>query len=270
MQTVCCGYAHPLPRQTVILQRLNMDNSWCVDMSGTRLVLDPWLEGVEVDYFRWFNTQWHQTPPVACGDVSAFDGVVITQKYADHFHEQTLRQLKPGCVLAPESLKARLQAVFPNADRSLFGASHRSHTVGAITVTQLPTRRRMDPIYDAYVFDDGCECLLVANHGFVLDDDHRAQLGSDWSCDVLLSPFNTYTLPRVLGGTVTPGLVGLQRLMGQVNPRAVIQTHDEAKHARGLVPTLARIEVFDADTVEDHAWLSERFVSLNDYTPVTV
>lgn len=254
----------------MILQRLNMDNSWCVEMSGTRLVVDPWLEGVEVDYFRWFNTQWHRTPPVACAEVSGFDAAVITQKYADHFHEQTLRQLKPGCVLAPGSLDGHLKKSFPHAKHRLFGADHRSHTVGAITVTQLPTRRRIDPIYDAFVFDDGRESLLVANHGFVFDDAHRAQLGSDWSCDVLLSPFNAYTLPRVLGGTVTPGLGGLKHLMGQVNPRAVIQTHDEAKHARGLVPTLARIEVFDADTVEDHAWLSERFVSINDYTPVTV
>ena len=41
----------------MLLQRLNMDNSWFLDLGGCRLLIDPWLEGQEVDYFPWFNTQ---------------------------------------------------------------------------------------------------------------------------------------------------------------------------------------------------------------------
>ena len=34
------------------LQRLNMDNSWHYATRGQSILIDPWLEGVEVDYFR--------------------------------------------------------------------------------------------------------------------------------------------------------------------------------------------------------------------------
>ena len=52
-----------------------------LELAGIRLVIDPWLEGTEVDYFAWFNTQWLRTPPVPYCDVPAFDAVLITQKY---------------------------------------------------------------------------------------------------------------------------------------------------------------------------------------------
>ena len=35
----------------MILQRLNMDTSWLIELSGTTIVVDPWLEGVEIDFF---------------------------------------------------------------------------------------------------------------------------------------------------------------------------------------------------------------------------
>ena len=41
------------------IQRLNMDNSWYLGFEGLRLLVDPWLEGTEIDFFPWFNTQWH-------------------------------------------------------------------------------------------------------------------------------------------------------------------------------------------------------------------
>ena len=253
----------------MILQRLNLDNSWWVEMSNTRLLIDPWLEGEEVDYFRWFNTQRHCTPPLGYADLPAFDAVLITQKYADHFHEQTLLMLNPACILAPLSLQARIVALFPEADVRSFADDSRTHTIGAMSIAQLPTRRRVDPIYDAFVLSDSEECLMVANHGFELDDEHRAQLGAKWSCDVLLSPFNRYSLPRMLGGVVTPGLTGLAALVEQTDPRVVVRTHDELKHATGLVPRLARIEVFDPHEVDAYPWLAHRFLPVLDYTAVT-
>ena len=56
-----------------------MDNSWCLGLGGKRFLIDPWLEGVEVDYFSWFNTQWHRTPPLSYSELPAFDAVLITQ-----------------------------------------------------------------------------------------------------------------------------------------------------------------------------------------------
>ena len=47
------------------IQRLNMDNTWLLEMEGLRILVDPWLEGEEIDYFSWFNTQWHRTKPIS-------------------------------------------------------------------------------------------------------------------------------------------------------------------------------------------------------------
>lgn len=38
-------------------QRLNMDNSWHVQLGDQSLLIDPWFGGVEIDFFKWFNMQ---------------------------------------------------------------------------------------------------------------------------------------------------------------------------------------------------------------------
>ena len=68
-----------------------------------------------------------------------------------------------------------------------------------------------------------------------------ARIGHDAQCEVLLSTFNLYSLPKILGGLVSPGLDGLAALVEQTQPRRVVQTHDELKHAKGLIPALAHI-----------------------------
>ena len=253
----------------MILQRLNMDNAWFLELAGLRLVIDPWLEGEEVDYFTWFNTQWLRTPPVSYGDVPAFDAVLITQKYPDHLHEQTLKRLNPTTVLAPDFLESRLEHILPNATIRSFSEEARSQRLGEVRITHLSTRRRLDPIYDAYFLEHEDESVLIANHGFQIDDGHRADLGHDGQCEILLSTFNLYSLPKILGGLVSPGLDGLAALMEQTKPRKVVQTHDELKHAKGLIPALAHIVPFDPNHVENHPWLHDRYLHIPDYTPVT-
>ena len=83
-----------------------------------------------------------------------------------------------------------------------------------------------------------------------------------------MSTFNRYALPNLLGGLVSPGLEGLAALVEQTQPRKVVQTHDEPKHAKGVVPALARIVPFDPSRVGDHPWLRDRFLDISDYTPV--
>ena len=245
-----------------------MDNSWCLGLGGKRFLIDPWLEGVEVDYFSWFNTQWHRTPPLSYSELPAFDAVLITQKYPDHCHEPTLRRLQPSTVYAPAYLQANLVRILPDAVLHLFDADQPSQSCGSVRIHHLPTRRKIDPIYDAYFFETDHESVMLANHGFCLDDAHRKQLGHEGQCDVLMSCFNLYSLPTLLGGTVSPGLEGLAALMEQTKPQRVIQTHDELKHAKGLVPALARIIPFEASRVQEHAWLAERYLPIDNYEPV--
>ena len=245
-----------------------MDNSWFLELNGVRCLIDPWLEGQEVDYFSWFNTQWHRTPPLPYDELPEFDAVLITQKYPDHCHEATLQRLRPKVVFAPAYLGSRLTRIVPDAVLHLFDPHEPMHSMDAVRIHHLPTRRKIDPIYDAYFFEADGESLLLANHGFCLDDQHRQQLGHSGHCDVLMSCFNLYSLPLFLGGTVSPGLEGLASLIGQTQPRRVIQTHDELKHARGIVPALARIVPFQPGRVDEHPWLRERYLPIHNYEPV--
>ena len=74
----------------------------------------------------------------------------------------------------------------------------------------------------------------------------------------------------MLGGYVTPGLPGLERLVEQVAPRRVAQTHDELKHAKGLIPALADVEAFDADQRHSLPWLQDRFLAIDGYQKVVL
>ena len=51
---------------------------------------------------------------------------------------------------------------------------------------------------------------------------------------------STYRLPWWLGGLVLPGMAAAQRLVDQVQPEMVLDTHDEPKAASGLVARVAQ------------------------------
>jgi len=242
-----------------------MDNSWYLELADIRLLIDPWLEGAEVDFAPWFNSQWHRTPPLAYDAIPAYDAVLITQKYPDHCHLQTLEQLQPAAVAAPSAVAKQLRQILPQAELMLFSPHSRSVQIGATTILQLPSKRRLAPFYHAYFIDDGEQRVFIANHGYALSPAQTAHLAQR-PVNVLLSPFNRYRLPALLGGNVAPGMAGLARLTKQLRPQHVVQTHDELKHAAGLVSRLARIEPFAAADAEHYPWLNKRYVHCADYT----
>jgi len=251
------------------LQRLNMDTTWLVWLGDTCLLIDPWLEGVEVDYAGWFNTQWHKTPPISYDEIAEFDAVLITQKYPDHCHLMTLKHLQPPLILAPVSLRGLLKKHLPEASVKYFDANVDQHQVGAVSVRRLRSRRRIGAVYDAYLLRDDQDSLLIANHGLSMDDGHALTF-DEVKLDVLLSPFNTYQLPWFFGGMVSPGLSSLKSLIADTLPRHVVATHDEQKYAHGLIPALARVDVFDPQSAAQYPWLYERCLSIPDYRPVSL
>ena len=249
----------------ITVQRLSMDSSWWLSMGGVRLLVDPWLVGPEVDYFRWFNTQWHATPPVPPDAVPEWDAVLITQKYPDHLHPQTLTALNPQQVWATEPCVPALKRILPQAEVRVLSASEPTLRHGGLTVHRLPTRNRIDPIYEAVVLDDGAHSLWFAPHSLDLDAEHRAQLTDVSPCAALISSFRAYRLPSLLGGTVSPGLAGLKPLVEAAEPTWIIPTHDEPKTGTGLVPWLARITPFAPEQADALPWLKGRFRPLDDY-----
>ena len=90
-----------------------MDTSWELHWEGLKLVIDPWLIGSEVDYFPWFNEQWHSTQSHPIEQIEKPDAILISQSYSDHCHEETLKRFDSDVpILASPKAYKRLKKTF--------------------------------------------------------------------------------------------------------------------------------------------------------------
>jgi hypothetical protein len=247
------------------IQRLNLDNSWYLGLNGLRLLVDPWLEGVEVDFFPWFNTQWHRTAPLPCEQAPESDLVLITQKYADHFHPQTLSRLKPGRVVAPASIEKRLRKLLPAAEIVALDARRPVFETRGVRIELHPNGKALGPEYNAFSICDDREAVFLAPHGYFAG---RNWLPPSRPVMLLISTFNHFKLPFFLGGTIAPGIRGLLHLAEKLDPAHIVATHDEDKHAKGLVMKLARVQRIGSSDLEALPALQGRVLELEDYQVV--
>lgn len=253
------------------IQRLNMDNSWHIDFAGNSILIDPWLKGVEVDFFSWFNTQWHRTPPIAMSDVPDYDFVIITQKYPDHYHPETLIELQPKKLIVPTSIEKKVKKLLPDAKVWTLENSSSEALGGQIKLHYLPTRRKMDPIYDAIVLENGTESILLATHGYAESEEWAKYLKNIPPIKLAFTPFNLYRLPSFLGGTVSPGLSGVKKLINTFLPKHIIATHDEDKHAKGLIQKLAHIKFAPSrqELIKEDLF-KNRLLTIDNYQSITI
>lgn len=263
-----CLYLVPCPTLIIMqIQRLNMDNSWHIRIGHMSLLIDPWLEGKEIDFFPWFNTQWHRTKPIDYTAVPDYHAVLITQKYPDHFHKQTLLRLKPECIIAPSSIETQIKTLLPSAKVISLDKRNTECTLNGVQIHWYPSRRKIDPIYDAFLIRDEHKSIFLAPHGYDIKDTDKT---IHTPVTLLICPFNHYQLPVVLGGTVSPGIQGLIQMAQKLDPKQIVATHDEDKHARGLVSKLARIKRTKVSDLSSISILSGRILDLTDYKPVTL
>jgi hypothetical protein len=249
------------------IQRLNMDNSWYFAINGLGLLVDPWLEGEEVDFFRWFNTQWHRTPPLRVEDVPAHDLVLVTQKYPDHFHRQTLLRLNPRRVVGPASIERELRRLLPSAEIISLGKDRPRVEFGGVSIQWYPSTRPFGPVYEAFAISDQQETVFIAPHGYIPGKGWKAP---ETPVKVLVSTFNDFRLPFFLGGTIAPGVEGLSRLVEKLAPARIVATHDEDKHAIGLVMKLAKVRRISAADLGIYPQFKGRVLELDDYRSVDV
>ncbi|MFK7787714.1 MAG: MBL fold metallo-hydrolase [Crocinitomicaceae bacterium] len=248
------------------VQRLNMDNSWRIEFAGKSILIDPWLKGTEVDYFSWFNTQWHKTNPMKPAEVPEFDLVIITQKYPDHYHQETLLDLQPSNLIVPTSIEKSVRKLLPEAQVKTFGTSPLQISDSTLKLHFIPTKRKIDPIYDALVLENGKESILMTTHGYDDNPKWKSYLEKMPPIKLAMTPFNLYKLPFFLGGTVAPGLQAVRRLIEDHNPQKVTATHDEDKHAKGLVTKFARVTLSpkSSELLKDELF-KDRLLTISDY-----
>ena len=111
-----------------------------------------------------------------------------------------------------------------------------------VNIHFLPTKRKIDPIYDALIIENGEESIFIATHGFTDIKYYLPLMENLAAVSLLISPFDHYQLPFFLGGTVAPGIQGLKTLVQATKAKNVVATHDEDKHAKGLVQWFAKVK----------------------------
>ena len=244
------------------IQRLNMDNSWYLGFEGLRLLVDPWLEGTEIDFFPWFNTQWHRTKPMDCAELPGFDAVLITQKYPDHYHKVTLKKLNPALVIVPSSIEKSIRKLLPEAEIFVLNKKNTVFEKNGVKISFYASGRMIDPIYDAFMISDRKESVFIASHGYFISG--KVSI-SEQTVKLLICPFNEFQLPFYLGGTISPGLKGILHLNEKLKPTHIVATHDEDKHAKGLVIKTAKVTRNSAEDLRKMEPLKDKILEINDY-----
>ena len=253
------------------IQRLNMDNSWHINFAGKSILIDPWLKGAEIDFFPWFNKQWHRTPPINIAEVPSHDLVIITQKYPDHYHPETLLELQPQKLIVPASIEKKVKKLLPQAEVGTLNRPSAALLGSQMKLHYLASNRKIDPIYDAVVLEDGDQSILLATHGYSESQAWSEQIKKLPPIKLAFTPFNLYQLPFFLGGTVSPGLAAVKKLISTHRPQHIIATHDEDKHAEGLVQKLAKIKFSPSrqELLTDDSF-KQRLLTIDNYQSLTL
>jgi hypothetical protein len=248
------------------LRRLNMDTSWSLDWAGTTVLIDPWLVGSEVDGFSWFNEQWHATPPVSPENLGNYDSILISQCYSDHCHEDTLEALHQVPVITvPSAVKRVAKALSGRPMKALPEVTSGEWLQqGELYIAYLDPGKMIDPIYNGIVFRHAQECVVYFPHGFYLKPAQLEML-KQLHVRVLITSFSRFQLPFFLGGAVNPGMDNALDLIRQLNPDKVVHTHDENKHAKGLVKKIAKVVYPDPNALVKS--LAGKFV-YQQYEPI--
>lgn len=252
----------------ISLQRLNQDTSWKIKLNGVQILLDPWLTGSEIDGFSWFNEQWHATAPLAIEELGAIDHIVVSQPFSDHCHEETITLLSPVIpIAAVPAARNRLEKSFGQSRvfQTIPEYKNGFLSLGELRFAQFRTASILDQVHNALlVLSPNGDNIFYAPHGFVPNAKQIAVL-KQYPIHVLITTVSEYHLPFFLGGTVNLGMGVLQKLAQILNPRHIISTHDEQKHAKGLVPKIARTFYPSAATILEK---QPNYVTVEDYSVI--
>lgn len=241
-----------------------MDTSWEVHWGSEKVIIDPWLLGSEVDYFQWFNEQWHTTEPMSLVEIEKPNFILISLSYSDHCHEETLQKFaKDIPILASPKAYKRLKRTFSKNRLIKLPILSKEGFLefNGLKIATLDPRRCIDPIYYAHVICNGNDAIFYSSHGFSLDSKQLAFL-KPLRMKALLTSFSEIRLPSLFGGKVNPGLENVDQLIGQLNPTYITNTHDEQKTHSGLVMKMAKTNYPDLMDLEFN---STEILTFNDY-----
>ncbi len=246
-----------------------MDTSWWISWGGTSFIVDPWLIGSEIDGGTWFNEQWHVTEPVAIKDIPEYDFILITQSYNDHCHKETIAALENKSHIKATSkayYKTRKWGLAENLEELPDFSAYKKDS-NELGYYSLHPGNRIDPVYYGVAIVNGDEAIVLASHGFKLNNDQQSWL-SKFNVRLLITSFSEIQLPGFMGGKVNPGMDNVHELFNTLKPQHIINTHDEQKTAKGLVMKIAKTKYADLDQLDRP--LTSKFLRVEGYEKVTI
>jgi hypothetical protein len=236
--------------QLLTLTRLNHDSSWLIGYGDAYLLLDPWLQGEQVDGYRWFSVQIHAQPCIPVGQLPPLTAIAISHPFTDHCHEATLRRLPASTpIMAAPAALGKVEALqhftWPAAIQNGFNSS-KHVAVLPFEVSHWPAPKKLDLTHTALLIKilaapDDAPGILYAPHGLWPEQAKAIRARMRAAPLALLTTFTQYKLPFYLGGTVNLGVEKAAEAIRILQPQFVVATHDEHKKAQGLVAALAKI-----------------------------
>lgn len=248
------------------IQRLNMDSSWFIEWQETKFILDPWLLGAEIDFFSWFNKQWHRTKALPIEELPEYDHVIISQSFSDHCHEETLLKLNPKSIYSHSKTKKRLKK--SGIDQVKTIADFPSRTIiEKLSFSFLHNQNLTKASFSGLIIEQENEQILYLPHGFHFTQD-QIKIIQQKNTILLITSLSNYELPFYLGGTVNPGLNSAMALNKLFDPDLILQTHDEEKHSKGLVKKFATTHYPDVQEIS--LALGNKFMAIEHYDSIQI
>jgi L-ascorbate metabolism protein UlaG (beta-lactamase superfamily) len=225
------------------LTLLNGDSSWLVELDGTRLLLDPWLEGTAIVVFPAIHEATRATAAVSLAEVGPVDALVLSHPFPDHCNRPTLLQLPPDLpTFAPRvaipfvrlACGRRRVTVIPNAT-----LGRDPVRFGNVSLAWCRAVLPLDTTHNALILrgEESGSTVMYCPHGLPpTGATFRAvERVLNGRLDALLCSFNTVDLPGYLGGTAGLGAEAGATLVARLAPRHVLPTHDGPKPDTGFI-----------------------------------
>jgi len=231
------------------LTRVNADSSWVIELDGTRLLLDPWLEGFATIVHPVIHQASLVGPRLKHEELPQVDTLVISHPFADHLSRPSLRKLPRDLpAFAPAVVRPFLKLLggfasvrrIPNGTRG-----GQPVTTGSIALAWFRAAAPLDTTHNALILRGvrSGATVMYCPHGMLPPDRTlaavEAYLGG--RLDVLLCSLLRLDLPWYLGGVANLGVDAGIALANRLKPRYLMQTHDGEKPDVGFIARAATI-----------------------------
>ncbi|PVF96637.1 hypothetical protein CPB86DRAFT_708682 [Serendipita vermifera] len=223
----------------VTLKHLNEDTSWLISFNFEdhpfNILVDPWLQGPQTDYWKSFSTQWHATP--SCVEHVAELGVeihavVISHEWSDHCHKATLLELgKSVPVYATDKAAEMIRKWKHFQNVYTIPPLSKGQNWASSSINGLPKNIGISRIASA---ENDFQYYHAASNNII-------------EVSALLHGLHEVTNPKVLGGKLNLGGRNAVQVAYNCKPKLWVGTHDEVKIGKGLVAKVLKRKIWSVE-----------------------